>query len=354
MTSLRSSVDLLIEPTAAFDFLVEELTNALAQLGLRLDPGPSGRVVERGIEVGHVLSWHPGKRILIEWRQADWKPDELTRVEIRFEPVKDGTRMTLEHHDWGRLLSDQGGELAGWFASQIVAPLFQATAPARFGDWLTDRGARRPSGVRSRGVYRDPTYHRPNFLAILSALMLKPDDYLLEVGCGGGVLLQKALETGCKATGVDHSPEMVKLALEQNQEAVRDGRLQVREAEADKLPFSDGTFTCATMTNVFGFLTNPVEVLAEIRRVLAPKGRIAVFTLALEMKGTMAAPEPMASRLHFYQDNDLEMMARKAGFVKIRVEHPDLGHFAREAKLPEDVVAIFTGGQSDQLLLASC
>jgi ubiquinone/menaquinone biosynthesis C-methylase UbiE len=147
---------------------------------------------------------------------------------------------------------------------------------------------------------------------------------------------------------------MVKLALEQNREAVSDGRLQVREAEADKLPFPDGTFTCAAMTNVFGFLTNPAGVLAEIRRVLAPKGRIAVFTLAVEMKGTMAAPEPMASRLHFYTDNDLEEIARKAGFVNIRVEHPDLGHFAREAKLPEDVVANFTGGQSDQLLLASC
>jgi SAM-dependent methyltransferase len=351
---LRASIDLSVDPATAFSLLVDELTTALAQQGLHVDPGPNGRVVDHGVEVGRVVSWQPGRQILIEWRQADWKPDELTKVEIRFRAASDGTRVTLRHDDWGSLLSDQGGELAGWFSSQVLAPLFQATAPARFGDWLTDRGARRPSGVRSRGVYRDPTHHRPNFLAILSALTLKPEDHLLEVGCGGGVLLQKALETGCKAAGVDHSPEMVKLALEQNREAVSDGRLQVREAEADKLPFPDGTFTCAAMTNVFGFLANPVGVLAEIRRVLAPKGRIAVFTLGVEMKGTMAAPEPMASRLHFYEDNDLEEMARKAGFVKVRVEHPDLGHFAREAKLPEDVVAVFTGGQSDQLLLASC
>ncbi len=353
MPRLRASIDLSVDPATAFNLLVDELTTALAQLGLHLDPGPNGRIVENSVEVGHIVFWRPGKQILIEWRQADWKPDELTKVEIRSRAASDGTRVTLHHDDWGSLLSDRGGELAGWFSSQVLAPLFQATAPARFGDWLTDREARRPSGARSRGVYRDPTYHRPNFLAILSALTLKPDDHFLEVGCGGGVLLQKALESGCKASGVDHSPEMVKLAVEQNQEAVHDGRLQVHEAEADKLPFSDGTFTCAAMTNVFGFLADPVGVLAEIRRVLAPRGRIAVFTLGLKMKGTMAAPEPMASRLHFYQDDDLEEMARKVGFANIRVEHPDLGRFAREAKLPEDVVAIFTGAQSDQLLLAS-
>jgi hypothetical protein len=45
-------------------------------------------------------------------------------------------------------------------------------------------------------------------------------------------------------------------------------------------------------------------------------------------------------------------MAEKAGFVKIRVERPDLEPFAREAKLPEDVVADFRGGRDSQLLLA--
>ncbi len=349
--SLRASIDLSIELSAAFNSLVDELATALAQLGLRLDPGPSGRIVERDIEVGRVVSWRPGKQILIEWRQGDWKPDEVTKVEIRFEPVKDGTRVTLEHHDWGGLLNDKGGELADWFTSQVVAPLFQATAPVRFGDWLTDRGARRPSGMRSRSVYRDPTYHRPNFLAILSVLALKDDDYLLEIGCGVGAFLQNALQSGCKAAGVDHSPEMVRLAQEVNRKAVSEGRLQVRQAEANQLPYPDGTFTWAVMTNVFGFLTDPVGVLVEIRRVLGSHGRIAIFALSPEMRGTIAAPEPMASRLHFYEDKQLEQMAQKAGFAQVRVERPDLEPFAREAKLPEDMVPLFSG-RSGQLLLA--
>ena len=115
---MRISVDLSLEPSAAFNILFDELAVALARVGLELKPGPDGRVVERGVQVGKVQSWQSGKHILVEWRQADWKPDETTKMEIRFEPLKDGTRVTVEHYEWGRLLSDQGGELTGWFGNR--------------------------------------------------------------------------------------------------------------------------------------------------------------------------------------------------------------------------------------------
>ena len=105
---MRISVDLALEPSAAFNILFDELAVALARVGLELEPGPGGRVVERGVQVGKVQSWQSGKHILVEWHQADWKPDETTKVEIRFEPIKNGTRVTVEHHDWGSLLNDPG------------------------------------------------------------------------------------------------------------------------------------------------------------------------------------------------------------------------------------------------------
>ena len=144
---------------------------------------------------------------------------------------------------------------------------------------------------------------------------------------------------------------MVKVAIDLNRKAVSQGRLKVVQGEANQLPYPDGKFTCAVMTNVLGFLADPIGVLMEIRRVISSHGRIAIFTLTSEMKGTIAAPEPMASRLHFYTDKELTEMAEKAGFVKIRIERPNLESFAREAKLP-DVVADFRGEAHDQLLLA--
>jgi SAM-dependent methyltransferase len=225
-------------------------------------------------------------------------------------------------------------------------------APRRLGDWITDRRTRRPSGPQARAFYRDPLYHRPNFKAILKVLGLKDDDYLLEVGCGGGAFLEEALRSGCKAAAIDHSSEMVRVAREVNREAINQNRLEIREEEADSLPYPDGTFTCAVMTGVFGFIADPLKALSEIRRVLAGGGRLVLFTGSKELRGTPAAPEPVGSRLYFYEDQELEELARKAGFDDAAVERPDFEQFAREVGIPEESLGLFKGRTGGQLLIA--
>jgi len=349
-TTVRASLEVDLEPSDAFSVLVEELAAGLARRGIRFEPGEQGRVTEGEAEVGRVVAWTPGELVALEWRPADWRPDEATRMELRFEPGDGGTRVTLEHSGWERLIEDPG-ELAGWFAAEVVAPLLEAAAPRRLGDWVTDRGARRPSGAQARSTYGDPVYHYPNFRVILAELALTADDVLLEVGCGGGALLRDALASGCRAAAVDHSPDMVRLARETNREAVAAGRLEVREASADRLPFADETFTCAAMTAVLGFLPDPVAALAEIRRVLHPGGRLVVLGSDPEVKGTMAAPEPFASRLRFYDDDELARLGRDAGYASVRAVRRSLEPFAREAGVPEAHLELFAG-EGPRFLLA--
>src|SRR5437588_10219513 len=105
----------------------------------------------------------------------------------------------------------------------------------RFTAWLTDRVARRPTGQRARTVYGGETIHDWARRAILDALGLRPGDSLLDIGCGGGLLLRDALATGASATGLDHSPDMVALARERAPGAT------VVEGSAEILPFVDGT-----------------------------------------------------------------------------------------------------------------
>ena len=57
---------------------------------------PDGKV----FVIGDVAVWHVGRRLLFGWRQATFKPDQRTEVEIRFEPVGDETRVTVEHRGW--------------------------------------------------------------------------------------------------------------------------------------------------------------------------------------------------------------------------------------------------------------
>ena len=349
---IRTSIDLKLDLASAFNALVGELSTALSEFGMQFEAGVHGRVMEGSMEVGRVIGWQPGEQILPEWHGAYWHPTEVATVELRFEPIEGGTRVTLEHPGWGSVLGDQGDELAGWFASEVAAPLLRAMAPRRLGDWITDRRARRPSGAQARAFYRDPLYHRPNFKAILKVLGLRHDDYLLEVGCGGGAFLEDALRSGCKAAAIDHSSDMVRLACDVNRDAISQNRLEIREGEAHSLPYPDGVFTCAVMTGVFGFISNPLKALSEIRRVLAGGGRLVLFTGSKELRGTPAAPEPMASRLYFYEDQELEELARKAGFEDAKVERPDFEQFARDVGIPEEMLELFRGSGGVQLLLA--
>jgi SAM-dependent methyltransferase len=348
-TSVRASMDLPLAPDAAFDVLVEELGTALIQLGMRLEVGPSGRMTQDEREVGRVVAWQPGELIRLEWHPADWRPEEVTEVELRLQPIAEGTRVTLEHHGWGGLMADPA-ELAGWFAGAVAAPLLRATAPAGLGDWMTDRLTRRPSGALARSIYGDPLYHYPNFKVILAELALTPDDDLLEVGCGGGKLLQEALTSGCRAAAVDHSPDMVRLAQEVNADAVAAGRLEVQRADAEHLPFLDATFTCAAMTGVLGFLPDPVAAFKEIRRVLRPGGRFVALGANPALRGTPAAPEPMASRLRFYEDEEHRQLALAAGFDRAAVVRRDLEPFARQVGIPEEHLALFSGPGTPFLL----
>lgn len=184
-----------------------------------------------------------------------------------------------------------------------------------FDDWLTDRVARRPSGSRAREVYGAEDVHEFARRAILDALALGPRDHLLELGCGGGLLLRDALTTGASATGLDHSEEMVELARDRAHGA------EVVLARAESLPFADDTFSAVAMSIVLFFLDDPVGVLRECRRVLRPGGRLAIYTTGPELRGTPAAPEPIASRGHFYTNEELEHLARHAELRDVAVRN---------------------------------
>lgn len=103
-------------PLEAFEVFTGEIAswwqaNELFQLTprgdgrLRFEPGEHGRLVTdlpsgAIFEIGRISAWVPGERLAFSWRQATFAPDQTTYVEIRFEPVGDETRVTVEHRGW--------------------------------------------------------------------------------------------------------------------------------------------------------------------------------------------------------------------------------------------------------------
>lgn len=192
-------------------------------------------------------------------------------------------------------------------------------------DRLVDVVARRPAGTFGRFLYRNPHSHFKGFEATLAVLELRSDDRLLEIGCGGGTFLALPLASGCEATAIDHSADMVALARQRNATACLAGRLEVIHARAEELPFDAERFTCAAMTNAFFFLQDPARALQELSRVLRPAGRLAIHTTAPNPPPWMAPPL-IAQQMRFYTDEQLQHMARVAGFIDVSVARLDRGH----------------------------
>ncbi len=350
--NVQLGVDVSLSPLDAFDVFVDELSLALDKRGMKFDPLEGGSVREGNYVVGFVEEWKPGTSLSMLWHPKNWEDNTENKLSVTFTATTGGTRITIESQDWGRVLRDDKTELLGWFTSEIAAQLFLASSPNRLGDWITDRNARSPSGARSRQTYRNPTYHMPNFLAILELLSLGPDDYLLEVGCGGGAFLKAALKTGCRAAAIDHSADMIRLATEENRDAISKHRLSLTKSEADSIPYPHDTFTCAVMTGVLAFLPDALVTFREISRVLKRGGRFVAFTSTKELKGTPATPEPIASRVHFYEDGELESMLGQAGFSSVRIEHRSFYDYAKRAGVPETDLQLFRGTTGSQLIVA--
>lgn len=94
---------------------------------------------------------------------------------------------------------------------------------------------------------------------------------VLDVGCGTGMLSERLLGAfpSCRLTGVDLSPAMVERAR-----ARLAGRAEVREADAERLPFHDGAFDLVVCNDSFHHYPDPDRAAFQMWRVLRKGGAL--------------------------------------------------------------------------------
>jgi ubiquinone/menaquinone biosynthesis C-methylase UbiE len=110
---------------------------------------------------------------------------------------------------------------------------------------------------------------------IVEAAAAGPDDTVLDVACGGGLLVCAFAPHVKQATGIDMTPAMLARARAL---AAERGLANVawQEGDVERLPWPDGAFTIVATRFAMHHFLRPAAVFGEMVRVCAPGGRVVV------------------------------------------------------------------------------
>jgi ubiquinone/menaquinone biosynthesis C-methylase UbiE len=108
---------------------------------------------------------------------------------------------------------------------------------------------------------------------------------ILDIGTGPGrlILAMRKLLPDATLVGVDISSAMVKQAKQNIGKCGQGNRVYVQVADANALPFADGTFNCVVSTGSLHHWKDPVHALSETHRVLKPGGNALIYDLVHDM-----------------------------------------------------------------------
>lgn len=111
----------------------------------------------------------------------------------------------------------------------------------------------------------------------LSLLPVSSADNVLEIGFGGGDLLDMILCEGpSSVVGIEASDLAVNVVSDRHRQMVDQGALKLLGSDASSMPFEDGRFSKIYCVNVIYFWPDPDRVFREINRVTAVSGHFAL------------------------------------------------------------------------------
>jgi ubiquinone/menaquinone biosynthesis C-methylase UbiE len=160
--------------------------------------------------------------------------------------------------------------------------------------------------------------HRAVTEIIIERMGLRPDDRVLDVGCGTGwaTRLLAARVTRGQASGLDVSEEMIRIARETASNPPNVDFHVLREA---RYPFGDGVFTRALSIESLYYHPDIAATFAEVRRVLAPGGAgFFMVNFFRENPYTHRWADLIKVPVQLLSGDEYCALARKGGFERCR------------------------------------
>lgn len=210
--------------------------------------------------------------------------------------------------------------------------------------WLSGEAYERYVGRWSRLVARE----------FIRWLAIPENGLWLDVGCGTGALSQCVLElTGPRMVkGIDRSEEFVKMA----RNSVNSSKAEFESGDAQSLPVVPEQFDVAVSGLVLNFISQPKQMIAEMRRAVKENGMVALYVWDYAGKmqfmrhfwNAAAAVDPAARELDegrkspICDPDALQTLFQAAGLVEIETRPIDISTTFKDF---DDFWSPFLGGQ---------
>ncbi len=154
-----------------------------------------------------------------------------------------------------------------------------------------------------------------------------PGDTVLDVACGGGIIVCAFAAEVKHVTGIDMTPAMLDRA---RQLAAEKGLTNVSWDQGDvgSLPYADGAFDIVVTRFSMHHFLDPIGVLREMVRVCVPGGRVVVVDMYASENPTKAAEWNRAEKLRDPSHvRCLTLTELKALFGAVGLPAPEAGFY---------------------------
>jgi len=181
--------------------------------------------------------------------------------------------------------------------------------------------ARKPVGKLGDNLIDDMNINHEGLVRwSINHLDISKDDRILDVGCGGGVNIERFLKmTENRVCGIDYSELSVERSVDLNSQAIGEGRCEIIQASVSDLPFEDNSFDIVTAFETVYFWPDFTNDLVEIRRVLKDDGILFIANEALPNENDKRQKHIIELlEMKIYSRDELEESLKIAGFKNIK------------------------------------
>ncbi|URZ17761.1 class I SAM-dependent methyltransferase [Clostridium felsineum] len=158
----------------------------------------------------------------------------------------------------------------------------------------------------------------------LDKVNILEDSTVLDIGCGGGRTVNRlvSLANKGKVCGIDYSSDCVRWASDYNKKLIEEGRVLIKEASVEKLPFEDNKFDFVTAVETIYFWPHLKENIKEVRRVLKKGGKFIIINEIYDDVKFKERNEEFIknSDMKIYSKDELKDFLKDAGYLNIHME----------------------------------